>query len=68
MDAIFGRMLKEPNFPKRQAIVREWQEAFFELVPYVKLYYFNSLHAGNKALQGFQIFTRVTFFNCWLKK
>ena len=68
MDAIFDRMLKEPDFTKRKAIVREWQEAFFELVPYVKLYYFNSLHAGNKSLQGFQIFTRVTFFNCWLKK
>jgi peptide/nickel transport system substrate-binding protein len=68
MDAIFERMLKEPDFTKRKAIVREWQEAFFELVPYVKLYYFNSLHAGNKSLQGFQIFTRVTFFNCWLKK
>jgi len=68
MDDVFDRMIKEPDFTKRQAIVREWQALFFEQVPYVKLYYFNNLHGGNKALQGFQVFTRVTLFNCWLQK
>jgi peptide/nickel transport system substrate-binding protein len=67
IDEIFARMELEPDFDKRKQIVREWQEAFFELVPYVKLYYFNALHAGHESLQGFQPFMRVTFFNCWLE-
>jgi peptide/nickel transport system substrate-binding protein len=68
IDEIFARMELEPDFDKRKEIVREWQEAFFELVPYVKLYYFNALHAGNKSLRGFQTFMRMTFFNCWLEE
>ena len=68
LDAIFDRMLREPDLTKRQGIVKEWQEAFYELVPYVKLYYFNALHAGHRRLQGFQPFTRLTFFNCWLER
>jgi peptide/nickel transport system substrate-binding protein len=66
IDEIFARMELETDFDKRKEIVREWQEAFFELVPYVKLYYFNALHAGNSSLEGFVPFMRMTFFNCWL--
>jgi len=67
IDEIFSRMELEPDFDKRKEIVKEWQEAFFQLVPYVKLYYFNALHAGHRSLQGFQPFMRMTFFNCWLE-
>jgi len=68
IDEIFSRMEKEPDFNKRKEIVAEWQEAFFELVPYVKLYFFNSLHAANSSLKGFQPFMRANFYNCWLEK
>ncbi|MBT6503637.1 MAG: ABC transporter substrate-binding protein [Deltaproteobacteria bacterium] len=68
IDEIFSRMEKEPDFNKRKKIVAEWQEAFFELVPYVKLYFFNSLHAANSSLKGFQPFMRANFYNCWLEK
>jgi peptide/nickel transport system substrate-binding protein len=67
IDEIFARMEVETDFDKRKKIVEEWQEAFFDLVPYVKLYYFNALHAGNQSLQGFVPFMRMTFFNCWLE-
>ncbi|UCF98651.1 MAG: hypothetical protein JSV89_03725 [Spirochaetaceae bacterium] len=68
IDAVFDRMVKEPNFEKRYKIVQEWYAAFFELVPYVKLYYFNNFHLGNKSLKGFQTFTRWFFYNCWIEE
>ncbi len=68
IDEIFARMQRETDFDKRKEIVKEWYDAFFELVPYVKLYYSNSLHVAHKSLKGFELFTRWHFHNCWIEK
>ncbi len=68
MDDIFQRMQKETDFDKRYQIVKEWQEAVFEYVPYVKIMYFSEFHLGRKSLKGFQLFPRFIFFNTWIEE
>jgi peptide/nickel transport system substrate-binding protein len=67
IDDIFMRMQRETDTDKRYEIVKEWYEAFFEYVPYVKLYYSNTLHLGHNSLKGFESFTRWHFHNCWIE-
>jgi peptide/nickel transport system substrate-binding protein len=66
MDEIFSRMGVEIDYDKRLEIVREWNEAFYQYVPYVKLFNFSELVVSNKKLQNYQTFIWPTFFNTWL--
>ncbi len=66
MDAIFEEMLITTDLEERYEVVRNWQHAFYDLVPYVKLYDFNQLRLTTPTVQGYSNFVHPTFFNVWL--
>jgi len=68
IDDIFERMQREVDYDKRYEIVKEWQEAFYEYAPYIKIDYFSEIHLGHRSLKGYQSFPRFIFFNCWIEE
>lgn len=66
MDAIFEDMMRETDPEARYTIVSHWQDAFYEYVPYIKLYDFKQLRLAHSSLQGYANFVHPTFFNVWI--
>ncbi len=66
MDAIFEEMLITTDLDARYDVVAEWQNAFYDYVPYVKLYDFKQLRLTHPSVQGYSNFVHPTFFNVWL--
>lgn len=66
MDQIFAAMLVETDYEKRYEIVEDWHQAFYEYVPYIKLYDFKQLRLAHHSLQNFSSFPFPTFFNVWI--
>ncbi len=68
MDGVFEKMLRETDYETRYAIVESWHDAFYEYVPYVKLYDYKQLRIAHERLKGYSNFAFPTFFNVWLEK
>lgn len=68
MDDLFERMAVEVDFDKRYEIVKEWHDAFYEYVPYVKVNFFNELAVSHISLKGYEPFPYHVFFNTWLEE
>lgn len=68
MDDIFARMIKEIDYTKRLAIVKEWNKEVYTTLPYIKTVNFSRLHLANKSLQGYVDFPQSCFWNVWLEK
>jgi len=75
-DEIFVRMDKEIDPAKRYEIIKEWNNYFYETLPYIRLMSYGSIYVISPKLQGFGYAfpdegkgnIDIRAFNLWLSK
>lgn len=67
MDEIFDRMISETDYTERYSIVQEFYDAFWEYVPYIKIFNDKRLYGISDKLKGYANYGQPFFWNCYLE-
>ncbi len=68
MDQMYASMLTAMDYQQEYTMNKQWQDFYYQTLPYIKTIDFSDFVVANKDLVGYSNYIYPVFWNCYLQK